>query len=481
MSNSDGIIYMDATHGISIGDIQTVLRTGKSDLGSLCTHSGINKWAKFKPFRNSNLGFTINKSQSTPALRSPNRLKAARTALFGLAIPRYSGTDFKTSHSTPWSLASPRGMNNSPQEWYRILDFDGYLHQNFWNNGIVNNKTLFTIFDGTLSVGGKNVMSGDWINFEIQCTEDSDVGLPGTLYPNDFDANKYNLTDDDYVLSKYYMGIGLYHISNDILIVNTGDRMLIHDPDNPDSGWGDDSSIYAMMRVQIPSDSNLPQGNFRAIPLLAEYSTGGSWSSSGFGHLISLNGAYLPLTKVTAINGLSINIGITVNSSSLTIDFSIQNIANHDITVYDLYGFIISGEAMNDDPDGHVQGIPYNIDPYVGDYIDYSWPNTLSGLTNPPNVYLSDRQSENPNTGNPWPDYPFGLCARGYNALTDFRANNPYTANRNLLREGSNPVTWSKTFNYTGDDYGSYSEMYAAIQMCFSITGVNFTQFYYSE
>lgn len=53
MSYSNGRIYVDTSktpnEGVGIYDVQRALSTNRQDLGELCTHKNINKWARFKP------------------------------------------------------------------------------------------------------------------------------------------------------------------------------------------------------------------------------------------------------------------------------------------------------------------------------------------------------------------------------------------------------------------------------------------------
>ena len=71
-------------------------------------------------------------------------------------------------------------------------------------------------------------------------------------------------------------------------------------------------------------------------------------------------------------------------------------------------------------------------------------------------------------------DITFGqLAARSYNAYADF-----YAANGNSNVIGNNTTrTWSKTFNYTGDDFGAYANGAWAL-LCMAPTGNVFVREY---
>ena len=446
--NNDGILYKP----VGMGDISSAIHNSSLDAGTLCQYTGMNKWAKHKPFRNPSAAFAYDGTQSTPELRSPNRIAAARDASFGLSIPRYNASDFKTYYSTQWSFALPRGASNNPQELYRMLDWDGYLHNCFWQLGTTAaGDTLYTIFDGTLGVPGSTVFSGDTINFGLKCCEESDFGLPGLLYPYDF--YKEQQADND--LSRYYMGVAL--LSGSTLWVITGDQMRSHGPNA--------SSQYAQLLTTVPG--NLSDGNFVAIPMLASYQYS-SWDSApGQGYFVSLNGASLSLYKQSSYAALTTTIAVTINGTYIDVVYTIQNVSNSDVQISNLYSFLLSaGSWRNEHDDGY--SAPDNVDPSTDLYIEQQWrANGSVTMSNPGGIYLvPDRVSSYPGATS-----PAYLCARNYNPMSDFLAANPYTYNRYIIRPGSaNKVTWSHRFSgYSGDDYGAYygtDDAGAFVELC---------------
>ncbi len=129
---NDGRIYIDTNStphkGVSIADIQTALGTGAySDIGGLITNGNVNKWAKYKPFRDNAF--------------SPTDL-TRKTKNYGLYIPYYDNIGDMVSdmynevwthaenydaNRTPWGLERPRGFAVTPHEPFRFLDFDRYF------------------------------------------------------------------------------------------------------------------------------------------------------------------------------------------------------------------------------------------------------------------------------------------------------------------------------------------------------------------
>lgn len=113
MPYNNGRIYTDQTTspktGISTADVDAVLGAGSLDEGTLCTYSGINPYAKYKPVRSS--------SRTTP---SDIQRKVIN---FGVSAPVPSSTPEATKE-TSWEYLKPRGG----EERYRILDFNEYYH-----------------------------------------------------------------------------------------------------------------------------------------------------------------------------------------------------------------------------------------------------------------------------------------------------------------------------------------------------------------
>lgn len=447
MSHSNGIITAPVDF---LADVAPVLGLNTGDEGELCTSSAINRWAKHKPFRNAAPGWAFDKTLATPELRSPARIVQALAANYGMVIPRYTAGDFKTHYAEAWSYVKPRGAGNS--ERYRVLDFDGYLHECYWPQGIVANRGIYTIFNGYLSVPAATVFAGDIISFEIQCCDDPDAGLPGLLYPYAFLREQQH----DYDLAKFYMGIALL-ASNDALWVITGDRMDQHHVLD---------DITAFLSASIPN--NMADGAMKAIPVLAseqsplDENTGlRKWGTSQQGYLVGLDGAYLSLTKSSSSGRLEISVVVTLSGSSVTMAFTMHNQSASAVEVSNLYGFLMSGDAYaNESGTGH--NVPSYIDPGAYGFIEQNWPTARLDtppsfpVNNPPDVHMDD-----------WaPGYPPYLAARAYNARIDFRAANN---NSNVIASGAT-VTWSKTINnITGDDFGDYADSGVFLALCVNV------------
>lgn len=88
------------------------------------SNTRLNKWARFKPFRNPNIFFDHytgpNGEQLNP---EPARLTAAKAANYGLSAPATQSTPAATLGMT-WTYSRPRG--SSYNEPCRAMDFEGY-------------------------------------------------------------------------------------------------------------------------------------------------------------------------------------------------------------------------------------------------------------------------------------------------------------------------------------------------------------------
>lgn len=105
----DGIVQVTSTQGVSLGDISTGIGLSSLDLGTLCKSTLINKWAKYKPIRHSNVGYVTESDRAT--------------AKQGMTVTKYtSPTTLRDNYANEWAYLQPR-EGQSPQEWFRAFDF----------------------------------------------------------------------------------------------------------------------------------------------------------------------------------------------------------------------------------------------------------------------------------------------------------------------------------------------------------------------
>lgn len=108
MSYSSGLITKPVVSDTANGDIQTALGVNDGDLGALCTHANINKFAKFKP--NELTGYN-----------QPSDAQLA-TARYGLAAIATSSRASLPTMSLGWTYRGAQAP------YFRQLDYDRYYH-----------------------------------------------------------------------------------------------------------------------------------------------------------------------------------------------------------------------------------------------------------------------------------------------------------------------------------------------------------------
>jgi len=126
MSIENGILYKP----VDVGELSSVLNYDSLNIGTLCQYAGQNKWAKYKSFLYPAWVFPYNGTQSTPALRQPEKETALKSKNCGLAMitRASSGAAWTAGISLPvggsdWKHIVPTGGSPAP---FRLLDYDGY-------------------------------------------------------------------------------------------------------------------------------------------------------------------------------------------------------------------------------------------------------------------------------------------------------------------------------------------------------------------
>lgn len=139
MSYSNGRIYVDTSTdpdtGVSIYDVQRALSTSRRDLGELCTHQNINRWARFKPVILSNVISPITHSNiSSNGVHFGLNIIYGSWSSFSSDISAYVGLVYGSSSQATirgtiykkgdWkdgvAYSRPSGGTASP---YRLTDF----------------------------------------------------------------------------------------------------------------------------------------------------------------------------------------------------------------------------------------------------------------------------------------------------------------------------------------------------------------------
>ena len=437
MPYSDGLI----TAPIGIYDVKRALGATTGDLGSLCQHSSINQYSKYKPFRWNTINFNDNQT----------KLAALKARNYGTGIVSCGSLNFASKYTDTWTHEYPRGTNgggNNYNEWFRLVDFNGY-QQNKWQLGTTaQGRALWTIFNGYMEIPGTLVSDLDTIYFNMQCRENDDLDANlGLLYPYDFQGCAKDI-------SQYYVGIAM---------LDSADKVWVYsDPQVSDYYSG--TNLYTGVRTQI--SSSITNGELKIVPVLTQNRTldsiQGGWTQNYNGDIIILGG-YLEANKVAQSANVKTDVSFSLGQSSVTITISITNETGSLITINNMVCYLLSDGAFMNEHDNGYTGPDYQGEGAAA-FIQRTWPHEYK---------QGDIMSHDWNGGYNNPDQ---LAARYYNAYHDF-----LIANNNVNYIGNNTTrTWTHTFNFTDDDFGAYSNgMW--IMLCLAPTNNYFVREYSSN
>lgn len=132
MSYSNGLVRVTgANDGVSVRDVQRALGVGSGDVGTLCKHANVNKWAKYKPIKLAQVKPVIEsgrQDRNYGIINIPTWTYLSRMAtfLFGnrgsVATNTYPSCGYSSS-IVYWDYEKPTGGASSP---YRLTDFSEY-------------------------------------------------------------------------------------------------------------------------------------------------------------------------------------------------------------------------------------------------------------------------------------------------------------------------------------------------------------------
>lgn len=237
MSHNTRKIYVDTTTspntGITIDDINAVVGSSGGDIGRVITDGAsnnlINKWAKYKPYR------------STLHTTTEN---ARREAHYGLSVQEFTelGTPTSTAQNciipkliagtAGWDYLPPRGVSSQHVEWFRFLDYNGYINDAVCPVG--EPATSIYVTGGTAQIAWGAIDNLDSGNLTL-----SDIYIGNTQ------------------LTQYYLGVLLYRSDSNYHIVTSDNTLGTGDvqitiSDFPQSDLGDWRVYPFFSSVQIP-------------------------------------------------------------------------------------------------------------------------------------------------------------------------------------------------------------------------------------
>lgn len=287
-------LYATAEDGITLSQVSRCLgdyrgnSNGQTDLGMMCTSPKINKWAMYKPVRFNSFGvITLEQRKSVRCGLQAVSVSKILTQSIG------SNTSSSTAYTKDeclgevmeWPYLPPRGVvANSYQEWFRLLDFDGYEHDavapdGAWGKITFKDDTIDELINTTITVRGSG--------YDFEMTPSTNSGLYSTFAMkfNQASGVEIGTTDKmDISISDIASIDGNYRIAMAVWIPNFGEsggwgffasRMTIG---QYTGGAGDNMSVlypdfatnqYAMYHIKsYYEQTNIK--SFLAVPLLVK-------------------------------------------------------------------------------------------------------------------------------------------------------------------------------------------------------------------
>lgn len=177
MGYSDGMI----TGAVGMGDISSALSIGSLDLGTLITTGGsqgkTNKWAYHKPVRDdSPTTLTDARMAATNCGLSPVTLTKVKAMSLGWMTGGTYTQEACLQEVQEWPYAYPRGISQTPKEWFRMLDFQGYntaaIAPDQWRYVNLPTSTLARYSNLTLTTTTRNTPNDFVFSPRINSRED---------------------------------------------------------------------------------------------------------------------------------------------------------------------------------------------------------------------------------------------------------------------------------------------------------------------
>ena len=317
---------------VSIHDVQQVLGSGSTDLGTLCRLANINKWARYKPYNYNAIGAAFRPSAS-------DTISKLAGIMFGLTVPQHASlSDMNVAvvnEQSYWSYTGkPVGGQQSP---YRLTDFEGYQHDlSAW--GGFNNKWDLamggSITFETVPSDGTTVASGDRVSFSLESDYDGELGFGNLIRITDF-FGRISGFDTDF--KNFYGGI-LFWDTTRVYPVYYIDTKPLYNSTAPDD-YGKYRGVQILTNIPTTLQSSpFRTGTYRVIPFLIQPWDGissfiGNWTG---GALPTISGRP---HRILSINGANFQVMISETSARkevlehLKFDISSVTVSNNTTTI----------------------------------------------------------------------------------------------------------------------------------------------------
>lgn len=354
MAYNSGIV----TAPVSIRDVQNALGSSYTDLGTLITSAYINKWAKFKPFRHSNLALVpVLDANGFPTKQTAvgSHYRCLAEANCGL----YLATSFRNlglqdvivkavaqmtagNDDDVWEYQRPAGGSSQP---FRLVDFCGYNNQALpfmWQSNVKSKKVEYT--------------RGVELSFFTEIFDSSDESAEGMIEASDLQDSLYNgdslyyvavicypyiintPSETSYVMAYSIASQPISHTDGKTVsftITKSGNNFVFNGTSSQHTSTAtkykvihmlarkDESNNYTFLPIPF-SSSHLPVTDLEIITESAKVEFG----IDAFADFASNGSAISGLTFQSANNDISIQ-----NWSGLTVRCTLTNVTSSAVTV----------------------------------------------------------------------------------------------------------------------------------------------------
>lgn len=179
MPQNEGRIYIETVNGVkkgvSLDDIGSAIGSGSRDLGTLCTHENINKWATYKPVKHNSKGVLTETERKSVnygfTITGQSMSSGTTTALDGF-MALYDGID------NSWVYNRPTGGTNNVNGYpYRQLDFVSETDGIGYNHSAKSPANSFSVNDSAKSGSTQNIRISFKLNVPDENGEQLDFSM----------------------------------------------------------------------------------------------------------------------------------------------------------------------------------------------------------------------------------------------------------------------------------------------------------------
>ena len=262
-TNNDTLIVAP----VSVHDVAKVIHRGSLDVGVLCTAKDyINKWAKYKPVRYNALDTTGQLNSDTAKTWNDNVTKPwwrDNDGMCGLTVNIYkTGATLVSGWNNNWLYNTPRGSSVTPNEPYRLIDFNRYEHDKDYNPVACYLMAQYDVEQGCYVY---YINQGNSVGIHFSLRADKEYQLKLTDFLNTGKGGLWSNNDKMYCGVLVTWGNDNYSSANKLCLTNPNE--LGKDMTASDEGSGMWERSVTIPSAKLPTLAN--NANIRLYPFIA--------------------------------------------------------------------------------------------------------------------------------------------------------------------------------------------------------------------